>query len=210
MKRLRIGVGGSAASPITIAHVALLEKLAGAGLFDLIIWIPSGERSDKPDLPDGVIRKEMTRSVFTPAWQKIQKTTIEVRYDDVEGMNMSTAEWFRKLEREYPDAVIRWYTGVDSVVPLRKHEGRSQIEAVWDEGIDLFQNRNFLIIPRKGYPSVQSITLPPHFQVLNVDIPECSSTFVRNLIKNGQPFEHLVPQGVVSLIKKYRLYGYQL
>jgi nicotinate-nucleotide adenylyltransferase len=208
MNRHRIGVGGSAASPITIAHVALLEALANSGLFDRIIWIPSGERSDKPGLPSGAIRKQMSEATFTPSWKDRQKTLIDIRYDDVEGNNMPTADWFRKLEGEYPGAKLTWYTGVDSVVAYERYGNRSEIEALWDEGEDLVKNRAFLVIPREGYPHPRCIKLPPQFQILDVNIPGCSSTTVRERIKNGQLFESLVPSQVATLIKQHRLYGY--
>ena len=42
----RIAIGGSAANPPHTGHLALIEALIHSNLFDVVIWIPSGNRPD--------------------------------------------------------------------------------------------------------------------------------------------------------------------
>jgi nicotinic acid mononucleotide adenylyltransferase len=59
-RKLRIGVGGSAANPPHWGHIELLKKLLDSGKFDKLIWIPSGIRPDKPGAIEAEHRKKMT------------------------------------------------------------------------------------------------------------------------------------------------------
>lgn len=191
-------VGGSAANPPTLAGhgevlaaVARYEKDAGASI---VIWIPSGTRKDKSTLPIA-LRRRMIELSFPPEWCRSQAVPIWIDYSEMEGETLPTIEWFRRLAIQYPDQKVVWYTGVDSVVPRDENGGRSDIESWWHEGVRMWSDPQyaFLILPRRGYPHPSRLRLPEHFRWIEVDLPEVSSSVVRNLIQAGEA----LPQGIV-------------
>lgn len=204
---MRIAVGGSAANPVTNAHVQLLEAICDCGLFDLVTWIPSGDRPDKPNLVSGEHRFRMTKLAFPREWQANRTCRLIINPMDVlRPPNTPTIDWIKYYRFVYPGAEVVWYTGVDTVVPI--YDGKSEIEARWVSGYDLWNRYPFIIVPREGYAHPQSLTLPEQFQILNVSIHDISSTEVKARIIAGESFEDLVPDGVAQYIKEYQLYGY--
>ena len=206
MARLTILAGGSAANPFTLGHYILLNGLRNAKRADQIIWIPTGERNDKK-LITSQHRETMTKLGIPNEWT-LTSPQITIDFSDVHSDNTPTFLWLRKLQFQYPGAEIRWFTGVDSVAPRREYDGKCEIEARWIQGEELMK-QPFLILPREGYPHPGSLLLPENFQVLDIQPSDISSTMVRELIKNGEPFEHLVPEKIAQYIKEHKLYGYQ-
>ena len=203
---LKILAGGSSVNPFTLGHYSLLEGLRKSSYSDKIIWIPTGERIDKKLLTNQH-REAMTKLAIPVEWMKTSPRVV-VDYFDVYGENTPTFLWMRKLESQYPGAEIRWFTGVDSVIPRREFNGKCEIEAKWKYAEELMK-KPFLILPRAGYPKPSKLFLPENFQVLDISSVEISSTEVRTLINNRKPFEHLVPEKVAQYIKENNLYGYQ-
>lgn len=206
MARLTILAGGSSANPFTLGHYSLLDGLRKASHADQIIWIPTGERNDKRLLTSRH-REAMTKLAIPTEWTLTPPRVI-VDYSDVYGENTPTFLWIRKLEFQYPGAEIRWFTGIDSVLPRREFGGKCEIEAKWKYAEELMK-KSFIILPRAGYPKPSKLFLPENFQVLDIPSVDISSTEVRTLISNCEPFERLVPKKVAQYIKEHNLYGYQ-
>ena len=202
----RIAVGGSAADPPHLGHLALIKTLINCQLFDAVIWIPSGERPDKKISIEADHRVAMTELTFPTALRIRPGTTLIIKYNDIYQANTPTIEWLEQLQAQFPAAQITWYTGSDSVRPQKKYAGRYEIEAAWDRGAELVTKWNFLIIPRRGYALPAS--LPANFQVLNIGngLPNISSSKIRQLIGEKKPFEHLVTAEVAEYIKRFDLY----
>lgn len=204
---MKIAIGGSAADPPHRGHYAVLESLLGLQRFDLVIWVLSGFRKDKENLMDPDDRVAMTELMLPHQWRLGQESRLVVRYDDVYRKNTPTIVYLEQTQRQYRDAKIVWFTGVDSVVPLADHNGQCAIEARWERGKELMEDWNFLILNRPGYQTPK--TLPPNFEVLDFPLPNISSSEIRQRIKAGQPFEHLLFPDVANYIKQHRLYGYE-
>jgi nicotinate-nucleotide adenylyltransferase len=203
---LEILAGGSSANPFTLGHYNLLNELRKTVHTDQIIWIPSGERSDKK-LITSEHREAMTKLAIPTEWA-LTSPKLTVDYSDIYGENTPTFLWIKKLEFKYPGAEIKWFTEVDSVLPRREYGGKCEVEAKWAYAEELMR-KSFIILPRAGYPNPSKLFLPDNFQVLDIPSVNISSTEVRDLISNRQPFEHLVPEKVSQYIKDYNLYGYQ-
>lgn len=203
---MRIAVGGSAADPPTYGHIELARSLMSSGKFDLVIWIPSGSRTDK-DMgitPDQ--RVALTLLAFPSEWLLGDKPSFVIKFDDVYGKNTPTIDRLKSLRRQYPNAELVWYTGTDSVTP--RPDGTCELQH-WKRGEELWSKHKFLIVTRQGYPDPATLSLPPQFEVLNVQLPNTSSSAVIRLIESGQQFEHLVPSKVARYIKTHHLYGYK-
>lgn len=206
----RIAVGGSAANPPHIGHLVLIEHLLNCGLFDKIIWIPSGIRNKKEELIDPDHRVAMTVLTF-PLEQLYRSGPIFLmNFKDVYGRNTPTISWLRRIRNENPRAEISWYTGADSVVPLEKYNGKCEIETEWVEGDSLMKDWHFYVLPRSGYSHPAQASLPPNFRVLEIaGLPDVSSTDIRRRIAAGQPFERLVTPEVAAYIKRFGLYDWK-
>ena len=200
----RIAIGGSAANPPHTGHLALIEALIHSNLFDVVIWIPSGNRPDKEMEIEPDHRVAMTELTFPSILRVRSGTTLVIKYDDVYKSNTPTINRLEALQSEYPDSEITWYTGADSVIPQKKYGGKCEIEVKWIRGEELFQNWNFLILPRSGYR--QPNNLPANFKIFGVKLPNVASSHIRQLIASGQPFEHLVTAEVAEYIKRFGLY----
>ena len=54
-KKKRVGAFGSAVNPPTLAHRAIAEVLTHSDYFDLVLFVPSGSRPDKPHIASSYI-----------------------------------------------------------------------------------------------------------------------------------------------------------
>lgn len=206
---MKIGIGGSAANPPHIGHRMLLEHLIQSGIFQKIIWLPSGTRKDKDSIASEH-RINMTKLAFADLEKTNSKTKLEILFDDTYEKNHPTIWWLKKIQQENPNDEIIWYTGSDVVAPEEKYGGKCEIEAKWEQGEELMKNWKFWIIPRGGFPHPSTLKLPSQFEILDIDNPFCvSSSDIRKRIKEGQPFEHMVVAEVAEYIKKHKLYGWK-
>lgn len=209
-KRLRIAIGGSAANPPHLGHKQLLWELLNSRLFDKVIWIPSGERYDK-NLVEPEHRVAMTFLAVNPEWL-INPGGCQLILDlnDVYHDNTPTIGVLRRERRKNSEAELTWFTGSDSVIPRQEYGGLCEIEEKWTDGKELMKNWNFLIVPRPNFPISSDLNHGPNFKILKTHYSglEISSDEIRELIKTGQSFEHLLVPAVAGYIKAHKLYGY--
>ncbi|HOX96214.1 MAG TPA: nicotinate-nicotinamide nucleotide adenylyltransferase [Candidatus Woesebacteria bacterium] len=206
MEKLRIGIGGSAANPPQMGHRHMIESLLNSEKFDEIFWIPSGIRPDKEGFVAPDHRVAMTILTFPTDWLWQGKTKFNIKFSDVYGGNTPTVEVVEEFIKQYPEAEIIWFTGVDSVVPMEKYGGKCEIQTVWVRGEELYNNCRFLILPRPGYPDPKSLDLPDNFEILDVDQLNVSSTEVREKIGKGESITGLVTEEVEEYIRRNHLY----
>lgn len=206
MKKIRIGIGGSAANPPQLGHRHMVEGLLGSGRFDEIYWIPSGVRPDKEGFVEPDHRVAMTLLTFPTDWLWQGKTKFHIKFNDVYGGNTPTVEVIKKFEREFPEAEITWFTGADSVVPQEKFGGKCEIQAVWIRGEELYNKYNFLVLPRPGYKNPKELILPNNFEVFDEPQLDVTSTEIRRRIRSGEPISGLVTKEVEEYIKRNGLY----
>ena len=204
---MRIAIGGSAANPPHLAHRAIVRTLLESGRFDKVVWIVSGARKDKRNLASPFHRVAMTLANLSDlAGIRPGGSELVIDTNGAFGKNKSTITLIEEYELAYPDAEIVWYTGADIFAPRAQFGGRNEVESTWHQGQRLFTKR-FLVIERPGYPHLESMGLPKHFEFLEVDdLPPGSSNGIRARIMSGRPFEHLVAQKVAWYIKHYNLY----
>jgi nicotinate (nicotinamide) nucleotide adenylyltransferase len=205
----RIAIGGSAANPPHLGHLALINHLLEFGGFDKIIWIPSGNRKDKNNLISPDHRVAMTMLNFDLDWLYKKKSVFMINFQDVYGENQPTIYWMNEMQNQNPAAEIIWYTGVDSVVPQEHFGGKCEIEKKWFCGEELMREWTFCILPRIGYIHPLKLQLPSQFFILDGNLPNISSTDICRRISSGKPFEHLVSKEVNAYIKRFGLYGYE-
>ncbi len=206
MEKFKIGIGGSAANPPHLGHKQLVQGLLESGRFDQIFWIPSGVRPDKDGFVSPDHRVAMTLLTFPTEWLWKGKTNFVIKFDDVYKGNTPTIEVLEQYRKMFPTAEISWFTGVDSVEPQDRFEGKSEIQAVWDRGEELFHNYNFFVLARPGFTDPKSFSLPKNFELSNIPQLDISSTDIRKKIQNSESIEGLVTKEVEEYIKRNNLY----
>ncbi len=203
---LPIAIGGSAANPTTMGHFKIVEWLLNSGKFSVVIWILSGDRVDKKNLISPEDRIALTLLTFPPEWFLKKDVKFIISFEDVYGKNMPTFEWIEKVKKIYPDRKIVWYTGVDLVIPQEQYGNKSEIEAKWINGEDLYKNANFLVFSRGGYFDPCKLSLPKNFEIVKEEFPEISSSEVRRRIEKKENFNDLVSLLAAKYIKENNLY----
>lgn len=214
LKPLQIAIGGSAADPPHCGHLALLFAMLKLN-FDLVIWILSGNRPDKKMQAVPNDRVAMTELLIPDRLRLKKQPRLVINYQDAYVKNTASINWLRSLQRQYPQAKIVWYTGVDSIVPKPEYSNRCQIEALWVEGDKLIRDHQFLIIPRTGFKHPESLRpfLPDYFRftTLDVELPDVASSKIRQAINKGVDPQKLVKKGwltqkVAQYIINHNLY----
>ena len=211
--RTQIAVFGSAVNPPTLAHRALAEVLTESGHFDLVLFLPSGLRPDKPHLIDSAHRVRMTELTFHDDWRRVQPTEFRVDLREAFTPSLPTAYLLRDLKKEHPDADIIFTTGVDVLTPKEEYGGKNDVAHYWEEGEEMMQNYTFAVIPREGYPDPHHLKrdghIPEHFIVLppvSEHLSALSSTEVRRRIQNALPVDDHIEQSVADYIHIHQLY----
>lgn len=206
MAKLRIGIGGSASNPPHLGHRVLIEGLLKSNLFDEIYWIPSGVRPDKEGFMSPDHRVAMTLLTFPTEWLLNKKTKFKMKFNDVYGGNTPTIEVIESFIKEYPNAEITWFTGVDLVVPQEKFGGKCEIQATWKRGEDLYSKYNFLVLPRLGFTNPRLLNLPENFEIFDGPSLNLSSSEIRRRIANDESIEGMVTREVEEYIRSNNLY----
>jgi hypothetical protein len=105
------------------------------------------------------------------------------------------------LYKEYN--VVLWHA-IGSDLLVKGNDGFNPIQRKWTRGTFIWNNFNFLIIPRNGYPTIDAL-LPKQSIVVRSEFSG-SSTDVRAAISKGELFRHLVDQETYNIIVKKNLY----
>lgn len=213
-KRKRIAVAGSAANPVSRAHREIAELLTQSGMFDLVLWLPSGVRLDKPHLIPSEHRARMTELAFNEEWRMKQSTEFRIDLREVYRRSIPTIHLLRELKKEHPGAQIIFATGVDVLTPRKDYGGKCDVLHYWDEGESLMNDWTFAVLPREGYPHPKQLQeegkIPKHFIIIDRPLSprgDISSTEIRERITHGKPLDDLVDAPVLEYILKHKLYN---
>lgn len=193
---MKIAIGGSAANPVHYGHKKLLDVITQLNEFDKVEWIISGERPDKPGLPDSFHRWQMAKML-------IKNPMVNMNY--TKGLSTPTFYVIKNFQEKFPQAEIVWYCGSDHFIPRAKFNGLCDVEAFWHEGDRLMEGQKFLIIKRKGIGDFY-MHYPKNFVLLEADMPEISSTIIRQRITSGLDSTQCTSAEVVDYIKEKQLY----
>ncbi len=212
-RKRRIAVVGSAANPPTLGHRRLAESLTKSGEFDLILWVPSGTRRDKPGLPPAKHRARMTELSFPPEWRKEQPTEFVIDLREVDREMVPTIRLLEEIKREHPEAEIVFVTGVDVLAPRPEYGGKCAVLHYWVDGEALMKDWTFAVLPREGYPHPEMLQregkMPMHFRIIDRPYSSgrgISSTEVRERILRGEKVDDLVLPAVEEYIRERGLY----
>ena len=192
-----IALFGGSFDPIHNGHLFLIEELLNSGRFERFIVIPAGAPWQKSVAASGADRLAMVEIALKDCMNKYRE--LEISRFEVDNSGPSYAyqsiEYF-KLQN--PGDNLVWIIGSDAFAKINE----------WKEIEQVAKSVEFLVVNRPGQkleiPKIpESIT----YSQIEIKALDLSSTKVRNLIKASEPFESLLPSGVVAYIKSHGIYA---
>ncbi len=191
---VRLGVFGGTFDPPHVGHVSLARELQESGALDEILWIPVGVPPHKPEnrVTSPKLRMEMVGAAIDGcAHQSVS---------DIELMREGpsyTVDTLKLLRSECPEAVPVLIMGSDQFAELDE----------WHEPEEVVRLADVCVWARGD---VDLTTLLPRLDVVwsAADVPpiDVSSSEVRERVREGRPYRHLVPEGVADIIERENLY----
>lgn len=175
-------------NPFHIGHLEVVKHLSKR--FDKVYLVVSVQNPFKSNGTDNFYeRLENVKTII----DKSGLTNVIV--EDIEATLQSpyyTIKTLEALDAKYPHELLSLCVGGDCMEDFTKWHR-------WEDILDVY---GLVIIPRKGYGIKLSIEVLKkqadepeywHLCVLDADIPEVSSSEIRNKIINGEDVSHLLP-----------------
>ena len=188
----RLGLYGGSFDPLHRGHLlvaqAALEELA----LDRLFFIPAAQSPFKPGsrpAPDAARLRMLRRSLAG-------QSRTEVHPDELTRGGVSySIDTVNAFRARNPGAELFWLIGADHVPTLPQ----------WREALALAEAVTFVVIPRPGQDQA---SLPPPWRLRHLrGWPlGVSSSEIRDRVRNGMSYEHLVPSGTADVIASEGLY----
>ncbi len=191
MPKIRLGVMGGTFDPIHNGHLVAASEVAAALNLDQVVFVPTGNPTQKPEVTGGEHRYLMT-VIATAANPRFMVSRVDIDRDKP----TYTVDTLTDLKTTYPDAELFFITGSDAIAQI----------LAWKEVQRLWDLAHFVAVSRPGH----ALQIPdvPVGTVTVVEVPalSISSTDCRSRVLKGEPIWYLVPDGVVQYIGKHGLY----
>ena len=204
---MKIAILGGSFNPPHICHVFLLQYILATTDVDRVWLVPCYQHAFGKTLAPFDQRLAMCRlAVASLRADAVDVLSLE---RDRQGTRW-TIDTVRDLRRLYPDDEFFWVIGSDVLPEL----------PYWKEFDALQSMITFLVMPRTRTSVVpRENVAPPDSAVLSrlratcrelaaqgVELPNISSSAIRERIKHQQPIDYLVPQAVAQYIAQHNLY----
>ena len=207
-----IGIYGGAFDPVHLGHLALAKVAQQSLMLDKVIFVPLGVPPHRPQ-PLATARQRismLTAAIKNEAAFAVDTTEIEKAEPS---WTVKTLEYFKQV---MPGETLCLLLGSDAFKPINSwYRWRSILdyshmlivsrqgdEREMDEEVFGFLNtyRASALTEIKGNDSGK-------IYWLEADIPDISSTQVREAVKARKPLDRLLPDGVKQLIESQGLYA---
>lgn len=176
-RKYKVAILGGAFDPITNGHIEVAKfVLNTSGEFDEVWLLPAYKHMYNKPMEDAHHRIEMCKLAA--------KVDRRIKVWDFEISNQLSGETYNLFKRIKEDPITEQYQfsmiiGMDNALTFDK----------WVNFEELERMARFIIIPRKGIqmdPKVNWFLKEPHIFLNNENnIPEISSTVIRELLKKG-------------------------
>ena len=191
MPKIRLGVMGGTFDPIHNGHLVAASEVAAALKLDQVVFVPTGDPTQKPEVTGGEHRYLMT-VIATAANPRFMVSRVDIDRNKP----TYTVDTLTDLKTTYPEAELFFITGSDAIAQI----------LAWKEVQRLWDLAHFVAVSRPGH----ALQIPdvPVGTVTVVEVPalSISSTDCRSRVLKGEPIWYLVPDGVVQYIGKHGLY----
>lgn len=175
-------------NPFHIGHMAIVKELSE--YFDEVYLVVSVQNPLKTEQASDfstrleTVRKAVEKSGLTNVIVEDIEATLEPPF--------FTVNTLEALEAKYPDIIFWFCVGGDCLENMEQ----------WYEWEKLFSHYGLVIIPREGYDHMMAVELLKdraecpeywHCAVIKADIPQVSSTEIREKLARGESVAHLIP-----------------
>ncbi len=189
----RIGVFGGTFDPPHLGHLVTAVNVAHELDLDRVLMVVANEPWQKVGergISSAAIRLAMVRAA-TAADDVVEASDLEL----VRGGPSYSVDTLEHLAGLDPAGERFLVVGSDAASGLD----------TWERADELSGLATIVVVERPG----STTRVPEGFEVVHVEVPrlEVSSTDLRERVRTGRPLRHLVPDGVVSLIREHGLYG---
>jgi len=187
----RIGILGGTFDPVHLGHLAIAQEAYEKLNLDKVIFVPSYNPPHKNSkkVVSSKDRYQMVKLAIKDN-SKFCISDYEVKKGG-KSYSIDTAEFFRK---QFPKSTELFFIiGDDSVATLHR----------WKRVDDLTKIVAFISVGRLGFKDTRAKVKIQKFSMLNLGI---SSSYVRKCIKGGKSVRYLLPDNVISYIKRKKLY----
>jgi nicotinate-nucleotide adenylyltransferase len=166
---------------------------------DEVLLMVTGRAPHKEieDDPGAEVRLEMARSA-AEGEDGVEASDLEVARDDV-SYSYRTLEL---LAEQDPDRELWFLLGADMAASL----------ASWKEPERVAELARLGVVPRPGVgldavnSALEGLGASGRAEIIDMPLCGASSTTVRQRAREGKPLRHLVPDGVIRLIRERELY----
>ena len=196
----KIGIMGGTFDPIHVGHLILAETARDYFSLDEILFIPSGSSYMKECVTDKYIRLQMV-SLAIEDHPDFALSDMEVNRVG----NSYSYETLQQLKEIHPENTYYFIVGADSIFNMES----------WKKIDILFKNCIVAVAVREGY-SVQELetyitTLTEKYEDCQIQLfatsrVDISSTDIRKRVFEGHSTRYMVPDKVLSYIKKNHIY----
>jgi nicotinate-nucleotide adenylyltransferase len=189
----KIGIFGGSFDPPHAGHILMMTSVFMRTDLDQIWILPTADHAFKDDQTPFEHRLEMTSRAFEDLCDA-HAVPLE-RHLPSPNYTVETLSW---IKERLPEAGLHFIVGGDLVDEIPH----------WENAEGLTDLSQIMVVPRQGYPVVDPPEELGDFQKveLGVDLPEVSSTKIRNLTARGGSVEPLVSKSVHEYIEKHELY----
>lgn len=184
---MNIAVLGGRFDPPHNGHLAIAQEVLRIYTSIYEVWlVPANTHPWKQMIASPSDRLNMTKF--------LENKSIKISDMDIKrGGETFTIDSVNQLQKDFSNQYF-WVIGSDQLADFPK----------WKDAETLQHLIKFLVVPRSG---AEKTNLPENFIWIDgADIPDISSSQVRNSIKNNQPITGLVPEGVEKYIVEKELY----
>jgi len=178
----RIGILGGAFSPPTKGHISLAQKVLSENLVDHIWISPCYSHAYSKEMISPEQRIHMC-GIAEKKDSIITVSSFEI-YNKIEGGTLAFIKKLRELDPFNPNLDLAFKIKLYMIIGL---DNANTIDK-WINYKELIETVPFIVVSRKGITrdiNVDWYMKEPHKFLDAVDIPETSSTEVRNIISNS-------------------------
>lgn len=194
---MEIAILGGSFNPPHFGHKVLAEKIIEELNFGKVLLIPCFEHDFGKKLSPSGDRLTMTKLLEE---KEIRVSDIEIKRG---GVSISI-DTLIELKKHFPKDSFYWVLGSDQLENFHKWDYWEKI--ISDFGLIIAKRGNEKNLKQKTKNDLKLKKLSEKIIFLKSDIPNISSTEIREKIKKGQSIQNLLPKNVEKYIKNNKLY----
>lgn len=198
---MNIAILGGSFDPPHLGHALIAQQVKERLAIDEVWLMPCFGHTFQKNLSGASDRLAMTKFLET---EHVLVSDFEIQTKS----RGATIETLGVLTKKFPQHRFSWIVGSDQLPTFHK----------WDRWQELVKNYNLIVFPREiALPNLldlakkafQLTSLPKN--IILMDAPDLlltnvSSSGIRKRVRSQLPIDLLVPEAVVSYIRKHKLY----